>query len=193
MATHIDSVRSSALPKVDKAALYAMCQGGDHVLCSGRNAIQAGIEGVCDSPFSHELMLWMPPWATQWLTLESTAEKGVHVGRFSDYVDSYGGDLVLCRRPALTETQIFAQLNLGFALLDDNYDFIEEASMAVRKWSLFSKLPTIKPKDELFCSALMQAISVTTLPYATYGPDWNTPEQNYIDASVDALCAFLGS
>lgn len=191
MAQHIESVRNSDIPKVDKATLYSMCKGGDLVFCWGNELIGKGIEAVAGGP-SHVLKIWIPPWSDQWLTLESTAERGVHVGKFSDYVDNYDGDIVLCRRPALTQAQIFAELNLGFALLDDNYDFIEEASIAVRKLSLFSKLPTIKPKDELYCSGLQQAISVNTIPFATYGVDWNTPEQDFIDPSVETVCALLG-
>lgn len=162
------------------------------MFCWGAEPISKAIECVAGGP-SHVLMIWVPPWSTQWLTLESTAQRGVHVGKFEDYVDGYNGDLVLCRRPSLTQPQIFEQLNIGFSLLDDRYDFIEEASIAVRKLGILSKLPAIKPKNQLYCSGLIQAISVSTVPYKTYGPDWNTPEQNFIDPSVETVCAKLKS
>lgn len=192
MAPHIDNVRSSSIPAVDKQTLYSQCRGGDLVFCWGAEPISKAIECVAGGP-SHVLMIWVPPWSTQWLTLESTAQRGVHVGKFEDYVDGYNGDLVLCRRPSLTQPQIFEQLNIGFSLLDDRYDFIEEASIAVRKLGILSKLPAIKPKNQLYCSGLIQAISVSTVPYKTYGPDWNTPEQNFIDPSVETVCAKLKS
>jgi hypothetical protein len=193
MATHIKSVAGSELPKVSKADLYSTLLVGDLVFCSGQADISKGIEGVTSSPFSHVLKVWLPwPTCPEWLTLESTDDKGVHVGRFGDYVDTYDGNLVLARRPALTQAQILQELNTGFALLDDKYDFIEEGSMAVRKLKLFSKLPDIKPAKELFCSGLQQAIAENTIPYKTYDADWNTPEQIYIDPSVAALAALIG-
>jgi len=191
MAQHIDSVVVSTIPKVDKATFYEQCRGGDLVFCSGQAKISKAIEGVSKSPFSHVLMIWIPPWSTQWLTLESTDDKGVHVGKFSDYVDKYDGPLVLCRRPALTLDQIEEQLNIGFSLLDDKYDYAEEGSIALRKIKWLSKLPDIKPKTELYCSGLMQAISISTLPYKTYDVDWNTPEKDFIDSTVETVCALM--
>lgn len=192
MAPHIQSVASSDIPKVSKGDFYAALRGGDLVFCSGKESISKAIEGVTGSPFSHVLMVWLP-WAgcPEWLTLESTDDKGVHVGRLGDYVDTYDGDLVLTRRGDLTQEQIVQQLNTGFALLDDRYDFIEEGSIAVRKMRLFSRLPDVKPAKELYCSGLIQAISLTTLPFKTYDDDWNSPEQNYIDPSVYAICAIM--
>jgi hypothetical protein len=192
MATHIDSVAGSNIPKVSKREFYASLRGGDLVFCSGAELLSKGIEGVTASPFSHVLMVWLPwPTCPEWLTLESTDDKGVHVGRFADYTDDYNGDVVLCRRPALTQAQIVQQLNVGFTLLDDNYDFVEEGSILVRKIPTLSKLPAIKPSKELYCSGLQQAIAADTIPFKTYDSDWNTPEQDFIDPSVEAVCCLL--
>ncbi len=191
MATHIDSVASSDIHRATKDELYHAMRGGDLVFCSGADGISVPIERETNSPFSHVLMVWLPPWSTQWLTLESTIDKGVHVGRFGDYADNYSGDLVLARRPALTLTQLYVELNTGFALLDDKYDWIEEVSIAARKAKLFSKLPVIKPKAELYCSGLIQAISVNTFPFVKSSPDWLTPEEIYTDPSVEPICALL--
>jgi hypothetical protein len=194
MATHIDSVRGSAIPKVDKATLYSMCKGGDLVFCWGSARISKAIEAVAGGP-SHVLMIWTPWPGAPWMTLEATfpsateSKSGVHLGLFSDYVDGYDGDLVLCRRPGLTQQQILDELNVGFTLLDDNYDWQEEVSIAARKLIPFA--PVIKPKNELYCSGLQEAIAVNTIPFKTYGPDWNTPEQDFIDPSVETVCALL--
>lgn len=191
MATHIDSVGGSTIPKVSKDAFVAQVRQGDLVFCSGQAKVSKGIEGLTGSPFSHVLMVWRPWVSSPWLTLESTDDKGVHVGMFSDYVDKYDGDLVLTRRDALTQSQIVTQLNAGFALLDDSYDYAEEASIAARK--LLKFLPDIKPAKELYCSGLQQAIAAYTIPFKTYDSDWNTPEQDYIDPSVTVLAALLKS
>lgn len=196
MAQHIDSVRASDIPKVDKATLYSLCKGGDLVVCWGNARISKAIEAVAGGP-SHILKIWTPWPGAPWLTLEATfpsstqSKSGVHIGLFSDYVDSYCGDLVLCRRPALTQAQIFEELNAGFALLDDNYNWREEVSIACRKLIPFA--PVIKPVNELYCSGLQQAIAEKTIPFATHGPDWNTPEQDFTDPSVVAICALLGA
>jgi hypothetical protein len=191
MAQHIDSVAGSSIPKVSKQAFLAGVKQGDLVFCSGQAALSKGIEDVTKSPFSHVLMVWRPWESSSWLTLESTDDKGVHVGMFSDYVNSYDGDLVLTRRPALTPGQIAAQLNVGFTLLDDTYDYAEEGSIVARK--LLKFLPDIKPKKELYCSGLQQAVALHTIPFKTYDIDWNTPEQDYIDQSVVALAVLLKS
>ncbi|MGC1784465.1 MAG: hypothetical protein WA708_18215 [Acidobacteriaceae bacterium] len=191
MAKHIDSVANSYIPRVSNAGFYALCRGGDLVLCSGADGISVPIERETNSPFSHVLMLWTDDVFYKWMTLESTIEKGVHLGNFDEYADRYAGDLVLCRRPALTEAQIRAELLVGRELLGDKYDWIEEVSMAARKAKLFSKLPVIKPKNELYCSGLQQAIAVNVLPFDIPGPDWATPEQIFTDSSVEAICALL--
>jgi hypothetical protein len=189
MAQNIQSVASSDIPKLAKADFIAAVRQGDLVFCSGQAVVSKGIEGVTGSPFSHVLMVWRPWVSSPWLTLESTDTKGVHVGMFGDYVDGYDGDLVLTRRPALTAEQIEEQLNVGFTLLDDSYDYVEEGSIVARK--LLKFLPDIKPAKELYCSGLQQAIAMNTVPFKTYGSDWNTPEQDYIDSSVIPIAALV--
>lgn len=77
MAQHIESVKSSGIEQVTKTEFYAALRGGDLIFCSGSYAISRGIEAVTGSPFSHVLMAWLPYRANEWLTLESTAHKGV--------------------------------------------------------------------------------------------------------------------
>lgn len=194
MAEHIESVATSSIPKVTKAEFYAECRGGDLVFCWGQEAISKVIEGIAGGP-SHVLKIWTPWAGAPWLTLEATfpsnraeSQSGVHVGLFQDYMDGYDGDLVLCRRP-LTQEQIEAELNFGLTLLDDNYDWKEEVSIAFRKLIPFA--PVIRPRGELYCSGLQQVIAEKTIPFRTYGPDWNTPEQDFTDPSVTAICARL--
>jgi hypothetical protein len=190
MATHITSIRSSGILAVTKAEFYDQLRFGDMVLCQGKYAESDVIEACTSSPFSHILMVWLPAGATQWLTLESTASKGVHVGRLSDYVDLYDGDLVLVRRSILTDADKLAELNAGFALLDDTYDWQQEVTTVAHK--LLHALPIDKPAKEYYCSGLMYAISLATShPLQMPGPSLPTPEDNYTDATVAPVCALL--
>lgn len=191
MAQHIDNVADSPIQKVTKAQFYALCRPGDIVACSGQGKISRAIEGQTDSPFSHVLQMFSLPWVPFWLQQESIFGRGCRVGVLSDYVDGYDGDLVLCRRPALTIEQIETELTVGFELLDDTYDWTEEVSMAARK--LIRLLPPIRPEKQLYCSGYLQAKALQTIPYRVPpgDPDWLTPEQIFTDPSVTAVCALL--
>lgn len=190
MADHIQSIRSSGILTVTKAEFYDQLRFGDMILCQGKYVESELIEGCTRSPFSHILMVWLPAGATQWLTLESTASKGVHVGRLCDYVDLYDGDLLLVRRSILTDADKLAELNAGFALLDDTYDWQQEVTTVAHK--LLHLLPVDKPQREYYCSGLMYAISLATPhPLQMPGPCLPTPEDNYTDPTVAPVCALL--
>lgn len=190
MATHIDSIAGSTIPRATKAQLYEQLRWGDMLFCSGREAISRTIEEITHSPFSHVLFAWLPAHAGQWLTLEATLQRGVHVGRFSDYVDGYEGNLVLARRGAVGDKQKFAELNAGFELLDDRYDWQQEVTTAAHK--LMRCFPIAKPKGEYYCSGLMYAMSLASEhPLQMPGPELPTPEDNWTDPSVTPVCALL--
>jgi hypothetical protein len=113
MAAHIWSVAESGITTVTKGELYQQIRPGDLLFCSGREAISRAIEDATTSPWSHVLMVWMAgPWCEQWLTLEATFSKGVHVGVLADYVDCYDGDLVLANRLPLSQKMIQAESRL---------------------------------------------------------------------------------
>jgi len=191
MAKHVQSVRGSGIAAVSRGELYQRIRPGDLVFCSGRAAISSCIEGLTASPWSHVLMAWLAgPWCSQWLTLEATFEKGVHVGLLSDYVDGYDGDLAVARRPALELAMIEAEVNRGLSLLDDGYDWRQEVSIAARK--LVAGLPLLKPEKELYCSGLQYAMGLAT-PYPLQRPAENypTPEDNWTDATVEPVCALI--
>lgn len=199
MAAHIDSVAAACnratvpLPRVTKAEFYRRLCAGDLVFCSGREAVSSVIERETFSPWSHVLMAWIPgAWAGQWLTLEATFGRGVHVGLLSDYIDHYDGEIVMARRPALTQQWIDAELDRGFSLLDDGYDWKQEVSIAARK--LLKSLPLLQPRDELYCSGLQYAMSLAT-PYPLKRPlaSYPTPEDNWTDPSVEAVCALAAA
>lgn len=191
MAEHINTVASSPLPKATKEQFYASLQGGDLIFCSAKGGLGEIVEDETKSCLSHVGMCWTTPWLTEWMFLESVFPQGVRLSKLSHYIDQYNGDLILARRPALTNAQIQTELNTGFYLVGEAYDWIEEVSIAVRRIKMFSWLPDIKPKHELYCSALMQMDALKTIPYQTYGKDWNTPEQIYTDPSVEAICALI--
>lgn len=188
MAAHILSANISGVRVLQPDAFLRAARTGDLLFCSGRNLIDKVIEGETDSPWSHVLMCWTTPAAGRWLTLEATFERGVHVGLLSDYIDRYDGDVVLARRPTLTESMIDAELARGFSLLDDTYDWQQEVSIAARK--LCRALPLIEPQHELYCSGLQYVMSLAT-PHPLRRPDANmpTPEDLWCDPTVEPVCA----
>lgn len=190
MAEHISSIAQSKLVQVTKDELYAQIRPGDLVFCSGRATISNTIERVTYSPFSHVLMAWVPgPWTKQWLTLEATIDRGVHVGVLADYVDNYDGDLALARR-TLSEAEILAEVNAGLALVDDKYDWAQEVSIVGHK--LIHKLPVLHPKSELYCSGLQYVMSLaSSKPLQRPAENYPTPEDNWTDPSVMPVCALL--
>jgi hypothetical protein len=191
MAAHIRSILESRIKRVTRGDLYQQIRPGDLLFCAGRQAISKAIEDATASPWSHVLMAGLPgPWCSQWLTIEATFEKGVHVGLLADYVDSYDGDIALASRPCLSSQMIQSALDRGVSLLDDNYDWQQEVSIAARK--LIRSLPLIQPKKELYCSGLQYAISLAT-PFPLKRPlaSYPTPEDNWTDTSVQPVCALL--
>lgn len=191
MARHIQSVRGSGVAAVSRGELYGRIRPGDLVFCSGRAAISCCIEGLTESPWSHVLMVWLAgPWCSQWLTLEATCEKGVHVGLLGDYVSGYDGDLAVARRPVLSVSAIEAEVNRGLSLLDDGYDWRQEVSIAARR--LMTDLPLIEPKKELYCSGLQYAMSLATAyPLQRPAESYPTPEDNWTDPTVEPVCALV--
>lgn len=188
MAMHVSSVSASGIPQVMTAQFYDQIRWGDMLFCSGRKPMSDAIEMFTDSPWSHVLFTWLPAHGAQWLTLEATFARGVHVGKLADYVENYDGDLALARREAVGDTQKFAELNAGFALLEDNYDWREEITVAAHK--LLKFFPIAKPKGEYYCSGLMYAMSLASrVPLQKPGPEMPTPEDNWTDPSVIPICA----
>lgn len=189
MAAHIKNIRESGIRQVTKEQFYQELQWGDLIFCQGNYLISKAIQMGTGSPFSHVLMAWLPPSGREWLTLESTASKGVHVGRLTEYVDIYNGDLVIARRTLSTDDR-FAALNTGFSVLEDAYDWQQEVSTLGHK--LLKCLPVVQPQREYFCSGLQYLMSTaTSIPLQNPGPSLPTPEQNWTDPSVVPVCAFI--
>lgn len=87
---------------------------------------------------------------------------------------------------------IRAELDRGFSLLDDSYDWQQEVSIAARK--LIKSLPLIEPKKELYCSGLEYAMSLATLyPLQRSSANYPTPEDNWTDTTVVRVCALIKS
>jgi hypothetical protein len=188
MATHIASVAGSDIESVQEVEFYARARSGDLVFCCGRADISRAIESVTHSPFSHVLMTWLPPDADAWLTIESTFHHGVHVGQLADYVDGYDGDLVLARRPVLTEDAIRKARDAGLRVLDDGYDWKQEVSIVGHR--LLKSIPVEIPKKEYFCSGLQYFMSLATrYPLRRPGPNYPTPEDIWCDSTVTPVCA----
>jgi hypothetical protein len=75
-------------------------------------------------------------------------------------------------------------------VLDDGYDWQQEVSMTARK--LVGMLPLIQPKKEFYCSGLQYFMRLaTSLPLQKPGVNMPTPEDNWTDASVEAVCLML--
>lgn len=190
MAIHIDNVKISRIREVDKCEFYEQLKWGDLIFCCGEAAISKQIETLTDSPFSHVLMAWLPDGGTQWLTLESTFHRGVHVGKLSDYVDAYDGDLVMARREVLTAAEKMASLNAGLGVLEDGYDWRQEVSIAAHR--LVHALPIVRPQKEFYCSGLQYLMSLSTrYPLRRPGANYPTPEDLWVDPTVIPICALL--
>ncbi len=190
MARKIDSIAGSGITRVNAEQFLAACKTGDMVFCQGKYVESQVIEGVTGSCLSHVLMIWRDDWISQWLTLEATIDKGVHIGLLADYVTKYDGDLVLCRREVLTEEQIWRGLDAGLALLDDSYDVAEEIQIAAHK--LLPWVHEDAGRKKLFCSALQQRISEATgVPLIWMGEGDPTPEDNWRDTTVWPVCALI--
>jgi len=190
MATHIASAASAAIEHVSKKDFYNTVRSGDLLFCCGRAKISKAIEDVTHSPFSHVLMTWLPPDADRWLTIESTFHHGVHIGQLSTYVDNYDGDLVLARRPVLTDEELRQARDAGLQVLDDGYDWRQEVSMVGHR--LIQKMPVQFPQNEYFCSGLQYWMSlVTSHPLRRPGLNYPTPEDIWTDPTVVAVCALV--
>ena len=195
MALHMDFA-TTLVPKVSRAQFIASLRPGDAVYCWGTEEISKIIEDLAGGP-SHVLTVWRTLWpASTWLTVEATfpdlqhmSKSGVHVGLLADYLNAYPGNLVLTRRPAVTSMQIAQELETGLYLLDDNYNWQTEVSVALRK--LIPFLPLIQEKHELYCSGLREVMCANTVPYQKCGPYPNTPEQCYTDPTTNAVCVLM--
>lgn len=188
MAAHVQSVAGSSIRRVTKAEFYKELRPGDLLFCSGRELISKAIEGLTSSPWSHVLMCWLPgSWASEWLTLEATFQRGVHVGRLADYVERYNGDLLIARRPSVSSLDIYRELNCGLSLVGEGYDWAQEFSIACRK--LCPSLPLIEPAKELYCSGLQYVMSLAgSRPLQRPAASYPTPEDNWTDPTVEAVC-----
>ena len=190
MAKHISDLRSSGIPSVSKDDFYRKyLQWGDLVFCCGRAPIAQGIEDLTHSLFSHVLMAHLPYAQGPWMTLESTATKGVHFGLLSDYTGFQDGTLVLARR-ILTAPQRMAILETMAGLVDDKYDWKQEVTTVAHR--LLHFLPVAHPKGELYCSGLIWAGAREVAPFAyaldETHPNYPSPEDIYTDPTVEAIC-----
>jgi hypothetical protein len=135
------------------------------------------------------LQLWLPQDAEVWLTLESTSEQGVHVGRFGNYVDGYKGSLVLARRPVLTPTDIINIRRNLLSVVGDAYDWKQEVYIAVH--NIDKDAPIVIPPNEYYCSGYQYFGSLAANPALQRpGVNFPTPEDNWTDASVVPICTY---
>ncbi len=187
MAAHISSAGASGIQPATKSEFYGSVRSGDFVFCCGRADVSKAIEELTDSPFSHVLMAWLPPDSDTWLTIESTLQRGVHVGRLADYVDGYDGDLVLARRPMLSEEEIRKARDAGLGVLEDAYDWRQEVSVVGHR--LLKCVPVEIPKREYYCSGLLYWMSLATkYPLPRPGENYPTPEDLWRDPTVVPVC-----
>lgn len=190
MAAHIDSVAASGMEAVTEEEFVERTRSGDLVFCCGRAEISKAIEDMTASPFSHVLMTWRPPDSDEWLTIESTFHRGVHVGKLESYVREYEGDLVLARRSVLSEEAIRQARDAGLRVLDDGYDWQQEISMVGHR--LLKSIPVEIPKREYFCSGLQYFMSLATkYPLRRPGPNYPTPEDIWRDETVVPVCGLV--
>lgn len=187
MATHISSADMAEITPATKAEFYCNLQSGDLVFCCGQAGVSEAIEGVTHSPFSHVLMVWLPADTDTWLTIESTFQQGVHIGRLAAYVDGYDGDLVLARRPVMTQEEIRKARTAGLGVLGDPYDWKQEVSVVGHR--LLKCIPIEIPQREYYCSGLLYLMSLATkYPLQRPGQNYPTPEDLWTDPTVIPVC-----
>jgi Permuted papain-like amidase enzyme, YaeF/YiiX, C92 family len=183
-------LEGTGIGAVSKSEFVGKARSGDLVFCCGRADISKAIEDATHSPFSHVLMTWRPPDSDEWLTIESTFHHGVHVGQLSAYIEEYDGDLVLARRPVLTDEAIRSARDAGLRVLDDGYDWKQEVSIVGHR--LLKCIPVEIPKKEYFCSGLQYFMSLATEhPLRRPGPNYPTPEDIWCDPTVVPVCALM--
>jgi hypothetical protein len=192
MAQHIESVATSGISLATRDQFMAAMIPGDIVCTWGRDPIiSEGIElftgGKGYKGPSHILKVWRPFAGGPWLTAEAQFGRGVHFGRWDDYL-GYQGDLVLCRRP-LTPAMVQAEIELCTTLLDYKYDTIEFVSLVARRLS--DRFPLIQPAHELYCSGLQQVLATASIPFALPEKPWADPEQLFTESSMTAICGLL--
>lgn len=188
MANPIHSIKDSGIPKVSRDDFLLKAKSGDLVFCSGNVWISRKIESETNSIFSHVLQLNNDN--NYWLALESTFEHGTGVARFGDYLYDYPGEIVLTRRPRLTDLEIIAVRQKFYEIIDTPYNWRTEVGMACH--NILKVLPVINPKNEYYCSASQWYASQAASPplqrpSELYLP---TPEDNWEDPTVEPICYF---
>jgi hypothetical protein len=192
MAQHIESVATSGISLATREQFMAAMIPGDIVCCWGKgDLISEGIElftgGKGYEGPSHILKVWRPFAGGPWLTAEAQFGRGVHFGRWDDYL-AYKGDLVLCRR-ALTPAMVQAEIELCTTLLDYTYDSVEFVSLVAQR--VDRRFPLIQPPGQLYCSGLQQVLATASIPFDLPDRPWATPEQEFTESSMTAICALL--
>jgi hypothetical protein len=191
MARHIASIAGSDIPKVTVAEFWSQLRCGDKVFCEGMSGvIDSGIKFETGSCLTHVMQVWLD--GAVWTTLESTIDRGVHCDTFADYVNNYDGNLVIARRPALTDAMLRAERDAMLRLLDSHYDWKQEAEIAAHNLLPFFKVGATR--KEYYCSGLQYVGSLATaypLQAAKLAGEMPTPEDNWTDASVVAVCALV--
>ena len=188
---HIDSVSASDIPKLCKAQFYNSLRSGRLLFCDGQEDVSKAIEGATKSPWSHILLVWGPIAINEWLTIESTIEKGVHVGLLSDYIEGYDGDLVLCDRvdQAGELVNMATTIDAELRVLDQSYATFGLLENGAHR--LIKAIPANYNLTEKYCSGLQQyGATFSSVPFAkTDGAA--TPEDLWCDPSTQAVCALL--
>lgn len=193
MATHVDKVSDVNVPAMSCAEFVAQLQMGDILFCSGSKDISTAIERETKSPWSHVGYVWMTPWYEP-AFIEAVFGEGVRVSRLiANYVGSYSGDVVLCRRSpglisAAGQVAIVAK---AFSRVGTKYDWQSEVEQAAHK--ALGWLPEHATANELYCSGLVHYGSTAWDP-PLQQPDPNvqpSPEDNWCDPTVWPVAKLL--
>jgi hypothetical protein len=176
---------------VTRAQFWTALRAGDMVFCEGMTRIiDAGIKLETGSCLTHVLSVWLD--GSVWTTVEATIQRGVHCSQFSDYVDGYNGNLVIARRPILTPADLRAERDAMLALLDEAYDWQQEATIVAH--NLIKALPVLTTRKECYCSGLMYQGSLSSgapLAASNVQGEMPTPEDIWLDPSVAPICALM--
>jgi hypothetical protein len=192
---HIDSLSELKSVAVDKAAFYASLRSGMLLFVSGKEPISHAIEKCTHSPWSHIGMVYMPCFDDGtpvgiWMLIEAVYPHGVGTNPLGTYIEG-PDDLVLVKRVDLLGADIDQRPAIRTELSLSGRDYAAFGLVREGLHRLDHYLPAEWNTQKCYCSGMQWLGSLkTTRPFpAPNGAP--APEDEWVDASVVAVCALL--
>jgi hypothetical protein len=151
-----------AIPVGTYAQMQGMALPCDYLFFWDKNPFAYTIEEITDGP-SHVIdIAQFPPFSAQMFEIESIFGYGCRMLPLSHY-SNYTSRMLLCRRAGITQADVTRAIGVGLEYLGREYEVTEEIEIALQKVAPW--IPITSTQNELFCSALLQAMmAVTSVP-----------------------------